>query len=831
MDRIFKNTHFPITREHAAELLAEYIDGEKLLLNIPHEVPSEYDDIMSVSDSAKYAVELVTLCGLMSGDKNNCFAPQKEFTFEQADALCRQLMTSIKNAEHSYNIFNAFDIINSTPLLYSNMTSTLKCFGENAAVSFSPYKTHSAPWYFGIDAAAAYACTESLCWIKICIKTENLSSPTLKISSPVYSSEVLPYCVNSVNGYTVLIFNVKSEMLALRKANLTVSPVNADTKVKQRIHLSSVNSRYLRMALYPFADCDNVNCELLYIGTFADMEDCMSYNVFEDKSIIGRNEFEKCIYSPVQDEIINEYKAKMNEKIAEITNSPSELLPCDVEGNCYYISSVNGDDSNDGLSPQSAWKSPVKLVKKNDPQDSIATYEHIVKPGDAVFFERGSVFNSELKTRYSGNYAVEIRDGVDYGAYGQGEKPVFTNCVDPDGSTNWVKTEYKNVWRLADRVELPQTTDYPGYSDIGNVIVIAKDGSVGYGIKVLANDPENPFNGEKTVDIGNVTNGYEIFKSGGVSFFDPGCLKNNLEYFHDWVSGYVYIYSEKGNPAEVYDKIILAKRGAGFFEGSDSIIDNIAFKYIGTFGISVTEAKNLVIKNCTFEWIGGAIQGGTTIYGGGIQNWNNCDKFHIIHCYANQMLDAAFSTQGGSDQEQTVMNDVLIEDCVAINTNSSVELWNYAEDNLLCNVRIKNNYFGYDGYHFGNRKVLKDACILQLGIGPGQVLENVVYEKNINMFASSACYWARPFLCRGDTNGTLLRDNIYILSSKKMFMITSEDMRNNTILPQKYYIALNRKNIEELFELGIDRGSKFYVLDDFLFECEKDGVYAPPYWE
>ncbi len=831
MHDAFKNAAFPITRENAARLIADYIDAEELLLNTLHEIPREYDDIRNVSYDARYGVELAALCGIMDGDEKGNFAPHSLLTRSEADELSARLASAEKSAKHSYRVLSAFDLINSPFVLYSNMTSGLCDKGTIPTLHLTPYSTHSTPWYVGIDAAASNAETSSLCWLKICLRTEMTVTPVLKITSPVYSGELTAYSVDDKDGCITLIFNIKKEILALRRANITVSPVCGDTKVKSRLHLKSVNGRYLRIALYPFGNAEDAGCELVYIGLFADKDDCVSYDpVDDDVHFKGRDEFPHIDCIALDDNVEQMYKKEMYSRIDRIKNSKSELLPEDITGTCYFISSVNGDDSNDGLTPQTAWRSVTKLVGKNDATDSIATYKHIVKPGDGVFFERGSVFNSELKTRYSGNYAVEIRDGVDYGAYGEGEKPVFTNCMDYDGSRNWSATEYKNVWRLDDRVELPQTTEYRGYSDIGNIIVIARDGTVGHGIKVLANDPEDPFNGEKTVDIGNVTNGFEIFKSGGVELYDPGCLKHELEYIHDWESGYVYMYCSKGNPSEVYDKVILAKRGACFFEGSDSVIDNIAFKYIGTFGISVTEAKDLVIKNCTFEWIGGAIQGGTTVYGGGIQNWNNCDRLHIIRCYADQMLDAAFSTQGGDPQGQTIMNDVVIEDCVAVNTNSSVELWNYAKDNLLCNVSVKNNFFGYAGYHFGNRKVLKDACILQLGICPGQVLENVVYEKNINMFASSACYWARPFLCRGDTNGTALRDNIYLLSNKKMFMITSKDFRNNTVHPERYHMMLDEENIEALRFMGIDRGSKFYIKDDFLFECEMDGVYAPPYW-
>ena len=193
------------------------------------------------------------------------------------------------------------------------------------------------------------------------------------------------------------------------------------------------------------------------------------------------------------------------------------------------------------------------------------------------------------------------------------------------------------------------------------------------------------------------------------------------------------------------------------------------------------------------------------------------------------MLDAAFSTQGGFDQKHCIMNDVVIKDCVATRTNSSVELWNNAENKLLSNVIMSDNYFGYDGYHFGNRKVLKDACVLQLGIRPGQKLERVIYERNLTAFASSACFWARPFKCRGDLDGTLLRDNFYLLSNKKAFMITSSDMRCDKTDPSRHNVMIDENVANFQHELGLDVGSTFNVTNGYVLDGEEDGLYLPPY--
>lgn len=85
-------------------------------------------------------------------------------------------------------------------------------------------------------------------------------------------------------------------------------------------------------------------------------------------------------------------------------------------GTAYYVSN-QGDDRNDGLSPETAW---ATLDRVNQ-----ASLEY----GDAVFFERGSVWR---------NTTVETKEGVTYSAYGEGAKPRI--CASPENggdSTLW----------------------------------------------------------------------------------------------------------------------------------------------------------------------------------------------------------------------------------------------------------------------------------------------------------------------------------------------------------------------------------------------------------
>jgi hypothetical protein len=73
----------------------------------------------------------------------------------------------------------------------------------------------------------------------------------------------------------------------------------------------------------------------------------------------------------------------------------------------YYIDSKSGDDSNDGLSEDKAWKS-----FKN-------TASLILGPGERLLLKRGCVFNEALRLTAKGT----LNNWAEIGAYGEGMRP------------------------------------------------------------------------------------------------------------------------------------------------------------------------------------------------------------------------------------------------------------------------------------------------------------------------------------------------------------------------------------------------------------------------
>ncbi len=97
----------------------------------------------------------------------------------------------------------------------------------------------------------------------------------------------------------------------------------------------------------------------------------------------------------------------------------------------YYVDAVNGNDSNDGLSPATAWKSLSK----------VASYPFVA--GDNILFKRGGKFNGSFRFRRNG----QVDQPITFASYGEGTKPVLS-CI-KTVKLNWLSNG-DNLWKTTD---------------------------------------------------------------------------------------------------------------------------------------------------------------------------------------------------------------------------------------------------------------------------------------------------------------------------------------------------------------------------------------------
>ncbi len=343
-----------------------------------------------------------------------------------------------------------------------------------------------------------------------------------------------------------------------------------------------------------------------------------------------------------------------NERIEKILNSPNMEIP--QGANVYYLS-PNGNDDNDGTSPQSAWKTLSKLE---------ATH---FEDGTYICFERGGLWRGQ----------IHVQKGVTYTAYGVGDKPkIYRSLINGADPALWVKTDAENIWAI----QLDK-------NDVGTLVF---NNGAAHAIKCVIRT-------EKDGSTYNNTTG-EVFNS----YAD---LTTDLHFFHDYYkTGILYLYSEQ-NPGCRFSSIEFNQKGNAFNVSCDNVtVDNLCIKYTGSHGIGAGTVNNLTVQNCEFGWIGGSIQAEGifgrnygTRFGNAVEIYGGCDVFNVTDNYIYQVYDAGITQQLNNStpvyQKNMNYSRNVIEYC-----NYSIEYFLSGSDSnpsRMENFLIEDNYMWYAG--------------------------------------------------------------------------------------------------------------------------------------
>ncbi len=419
-------------------------------------------------------------------------------------------------------------------------------------------------------------------------------------------------------------------------------------------------------------------------------------------SLIGGKERANTAIGEEYVKSVEELSAK---RIAEIRGTPTTVA---VTGQKYYIS-ADGDDSKDGKTPETAWKTTARLASAK------------LSAGDGVFFRRGDIFRTET---------ISASRGVTYSAYGEGEKPRLYRS--PENGADASK------WTL-----LEGTTDIWVYSkkfpDVGHIYL---DGRMAY---------------KEIPDWYN--NKYYVRDSKGTVPFDVTKeLCDNLDFFsriddpaNDKVTT-LYLCCKDGNPGEVFDSIEFGLKGSIFSVGVDNVtIDNLCLMHTGSHGIGGGTKSNLTVTNCEVGLIGGSLLrfypdkfGQVVRYGNGIEIYGGCDGYTVDNCYIYECYDAGVTHQrDGGGTDNVSMNNITYSNNVIERCVYSIEYFNGKGDNEKVirngkNFRIVGNLLRLCGYGWGQQRPNLGASTHITGGGsdeyePGTyVIENNIFDRGLD---------------------------------------------------------------------------------------------------
>ncbi len=488
-------------------------------------------------------------------------------------------------------------------------------------------------------------------------------------------------------------------------------------------------------------------------------------------------------------ELIKEIDKKSEKLRESILNAKSKYK---ANGNIYYVS-PKGNDSNDGLSEKTAWKTPARV--SNAPE---------LKWGDVVLFERGQMFRG-----------VDIRcvEGVTYSAYGEGKKPII-NCSPENGASvsRWRRLSgTKNIWVYKTK-----------FFDVGNLIF---DGGANYGLKQVPDWKHGEYcvrgtGGEVVFDVRkHLTKNFQFFcECNKVLFKDKYPLSEDPKNL-----GNLYLYCDMGNPGAVFSSIEFAVKRSGMICKDDVTVDNICLLYAGVHGICAGTCKNFTVRNCEIGWIGGGIHfynnDMAVRLGNGVQIYGGCKNYLVENNFIYECYDAGATHQfsrGGTD-DITMINAVyknnLIENCVySIEYFVNVPFKGLDRKRFMKHTVIKDNIMRYCGFGFGMQRHDKEnPAHIKTWRAQNKstdfVVENNIFDRSrVSMICSTA--YEKQWLPEYKNNIFIQYDKLETANFGKY--CEADETREPEIIAYDENVSCN------IEALGFENNKIYYAENDYL---------------
>ncbi len=387
---------------------------------------------------------------------------------------------------------------------------------------------------------------------------------------------------------------------------------------------------------------------------------------------------------------------KSRELLSQIKNARPDL---NIKGTTYYIS-LDGNDSADGKTPDTAWKSLDKLTQAVD----------LLQEGDAVLFRCGDIFRGQFR----------MANGVTYACFGDGNKPEIWGAYENAVELDWKKEDAENVYSI----------QLPHKNDIGNIVF---NHGEAIGIK---HDDRNPgIEMDLDFEVDENTHILYLYSEYG----NPSKRFDDIE-----LCVYKTMLDGGGNNTTI-DSLVF-KYGAGHAVQVGSI-DYTDPQHPRTRDIPI---HNFTIRNCEFEWIGGGRPDGKNRgrLGNAIELWGAGDNILWENNYINQVYDAGitqqyvgrnWNTELSVNITNVIMRNNLIENCTysyeffltELELDNSQTIVKKDTKAHFENILFENNICRKAGYGWGNQRLDRHTPSHIKSWDHTNYAENFVIKNNI----------------------------------------------------------------------------------------------------
>ncbi|MCP4697804.1 MAG: hypothetical protein GY862_13270 [Gammaproteobacteria bacterium] len=332
-------------------------------------------------------------------------------------------------------------------------------------------------------------------------------------------------------------------------------------------------------------------------------------------------------------------------------------LSLSVSAAVYYLSN-QGNDANDGLSPQTAWQT---LEQANNAA---------LADGDSILLQRGHVFRGELNPRKTYTHLT-------YGAYGQGARPVIAGSI---AIANWQPSALgagiyqanvagllpadSEIQHLFANGKLQTIARFPNVDSPAekNWLKVGGEGTDGFTDPVLAasGKPDGYWTGA-TLRIRDYSWTFEVRPVTGYSaatgrlsiaglgkqlpewgYFLDGKLEeldHPGEWFYQAETQTVFFYPPAGqNPNQMLIEGSVYGTGLSINNHDDyATAQDLIFRHFSQEGVHLNSSAHVTVQNCHFEH--------NTV---GLSSWN-INAAQIINNTFNKQFKNSINLNASSD--------------------------------------------------------------------------------------------------------------------------------------------------------------------------------------
>jgi parallel beta-helix repeat protein len=492
----------------------------------------------------------------------------------------------------------------------------------------------------------------------------------------------------------------------------------------------------------------------------------------------------------------------------------------------YYIDATSGNDSNNGLSPVSPWRSLTRINNSN------------LTNGDSVLFKRGEVYYGYLRI---------VSSGISFASYGTGNKPVISGFTT---LTNWSSLS-GNIF------------ESPCANCEGKLNMLTKDGVVQamgrYPNANAVNGGYLPVSTHSFVDNGNYTSSGSITsalqptftsftagevvirknnwvldrclitnQSGQTIFYNspthhepkngfgyfiqdhPATVDREGEWYYDRNNKKVFMYFGMGDPNSHEVKVGIIDTLVYGYGVSDIVFDNIHFEGADVAGIRFVNSQRITIRNAEFTYSGTEallITGSSqTLVEGSSFNYTNNNAIRLMDCnfsvvrnniVKNTGLLAGMGLSNNQQYEGIYLTGTsgLIEfnrvdstgySAISFGGEATVVQNNFV-DVYTVTIDDGGGIYGWGGYEQYGKRVRKN--IILNGIGAPQGTTSTVAEASAGIYLDD---WSANVSLEDNSIAYAAQTGIYVHNSHDV------DISANTLFDNRNGLSMINNNITAL---------------------------------